>query len=100
MENQVNNPHKGKAIGSMVCGIISVILCWFGYAAIVSLILSIVGLVLGANAKKGMAADGIVAGKGMATAGVVLSIISLVLSAIVFVACTLCAAAGAAAGLF
>lgn len=87
-----SEPGKGKAITSMVLGIIAVVLCWFGYVAILSLVLAIVGLVLAISAKKDMKASGNFSARGMATAGLVLSIISLVLSAIVFLACTICIA--------
>lgn len=83
-------PGKGKAIAALVLGIISLVLAWFGYAAIVSIVLSIIGIILGVGARKELTAD---QGRGLATAGMVCSIIALVLSAIVFISCTLCVAA-------
>lgn len=82
-ENRV--PGKGAAIASMVLGIVGVVLWFFGYGAILSVILGIVGLILAGNAKKA----GFVG--GIATAGTVLSIISLVGGAIFLVACVACA---------
>ena len=66
----------GLGIGSLVCGIISI----FGFWAGVTLIVAIVGVVLGAvnNAQDN-------SNKGMAIAGIILSIIGFLLS-IVFIA--------------
>lgn len=83
MENEII-PGKGKATGSLVCGIISVVCIFFGWGALLSLILGIVGLVLASGAKK----DGFVG--SMRTAGFVLSLIGLIFGGIVFVSCTLC----------
>lgn len=83
-------PGKGAAIGSLVCGILSVVfvLVSFFIAALVcsliSIIAGIVGLVLAASAKKA-GFNG-----GLQTAGLVLSIIGLVLGAITFVSCVAC----------
>lgn len=52
MENDNKIPGKGAATASMVLGIISVVLWFFGYSALVSVILGIVGLILAGNAKK------------------------------------------------
>ena len=47
MENDNNKiPGKGAATASMVLGIISVVLWFFGYSALVSVILGIIGLIL------------------------------------------------------
>mgnify|MGYP002551529104 CR=1 FL=1 len=64
------DPAKGKATGSLVLGLISLLCCQF-------LPLPIIGLILGLNAKK-MGTPS----SGMATAGVVLNIIALVISVI------------------
>ncbi len=84
---------KGLAIASLVLGIISCIIGWFGYSAIFGLITGIVGLILwGLSKKKGFFG-------GLLTAGFVVSLIGTILSAIVFVACIACvgcAACGAA----
>ncbi|MBE6949656.1 MAG: hypothetical protein E7456_07430 [Ruminococcaceae bacterium] len=73
-------------------GIISVVLWFFGYSAIVSVILGIVGLILAGNAKKAGFTG------GTRTAGFILSLIGLIGGALVFVACVACVGAiGAAA---
>ena len=93
MENNNNNiPGKGAATASMVLGIIAVALWFFGYSALVSVILGIVGLILSGNAKKAGFTG------GMQTAGFVLSLIGLVGGAIFFVACIACAGVIGSAG--
>lgn len=92
MENDNKIPGKGAATASMVLGIISVVLWFFGYSALVSVVLGIVGLILADNAKKA----GFVG--GMQTAGFVLSLIGLIGGAIFFVACVACVGAIGAAG--
>ena len=92
MENNDKIPGKGAATASMVLGIISVVLWFFGYSALVSVILGIVGLILAGNAKKA----GFVG--GIQTAGFVLSLIGLIGGAIFFVACIACGGAIGAAG--
>lgn len=69
-------PSKSLAVASMVLGIVSVVLLCTVYLGIPC---SIVGLVLGIVAKKKNQG-------GMATAGIVLSIISLALVAIIIIA--------------
>lgn len=93
MENQIPNPYKGKAIAAMVLGIISCVICWFGLVlSIIALVCAIVGLILAVGARKGMKNDGITEGAGLATAGLVLSIIGLALGAVGLV-CAICAVA-------
>ena len=72
MEENNNIPGKGAATASLVLGIISVVLWFFGYSALVSVILGIVGLILAGNAKKAGFNGGI------RTAGFVLSLIGLI----------------------
>ena len=94
MENNNNNiPGKGAATASMVLGIIAVALWFFGYSALVSVILGIVGLVCAGNAKKAGFDD------GLRTAGFVLSLIGLIGGGVAFVACVACAGVIGAAGL-
>ncbi len=88
--NNANNG-SGAATGSLVCGILSVVAAWFGWIALVSVVLGIVGIILAVNAKKQGCSS------GSRTAGLVLSIIGLVFGGIVFVACALCAGALASA---
>jgi len=92
-----NVPGKGKATASLVLGIIAVVCWWFGYSALVSVILGVVGLILAAQAKK----EGFEG--GARKAGFVLSLIGLIGGAIFFVSCVACtacatAAVGSAAG--
>lgn len=83
--DQQNIPGKGAAIGSLVCGIVSIVFWFFGVTSILSLVLGVVGLVLASNSKK---------------AGFVLSIIGTVFGALIFVSCIACAGVlGAAGGL-
>ena len=93
MENNQNVPGKGAAVASLVLGIIAVVLWFFGYTSIVSVILGTVGLVCAGNAKKA----GFMG--GLRTAGFVLSLIGLIGGGIAFVACVACAGAIGAAGM-
>ena len=90
---QGSQPGKGAATASLVCGIIGVVLWFFGWSAIVSVILGIVGLVLASNAKKAGFND------GLRTAGFVLSLLSLIFGGIIFVACVACVGPLGTAGL-
>ena len=92
MEENNNIRGKGAASASLVLGIISVVLWCFGYSALVSVILGIVGLILAGNAKKAGFNGGI------RTAGFVLSLIGLIGGAIFFVACVACVGALGSAG--
>ena len=73
----------GSSIASLVLGVISLLCAWFGYGALISIITGIIGIILGIKGNK-------IQQTGMGTAGIVLSIIGLVLSIIVFFACVLC----------
>ncbi|MDF2543984.1 MAG: putative rane protein [Herbinix sp.] len=83
MENQRN----GKAIASLVLGIVSLVFIFFGYGALLGLAMAIVGLVLGIQAKKENPNN------GQAKAGVILCIIGLGLCALSFLACVACVGA-------
>lgn len=93
-DNNGTIPGKGAATGSLVCGIIAIVLWIFGYSAILSVIVGIIGIVLASNAKKA-GFEG-----GMRTAGFVLSLIGLIFGAIIFVSCVACGAAIGCASLF
>lgn len=91
MENQNQSGH-GKAVASLVLGIIGIIFWFFGYSSIVSIIMGIIGLVLSSTAKK----EG--NNEGIRTAGFVLSLIALIGGAVAFVACVACVGGMAAIG--
>ena len=93
MENNQNVPGKGAATASLVLGIVAVVLWFFGYTSIVSVVLGIVGLICAGNAKKAGFDD------GLRTAGFVLSLIGLIGGGVAFVACVACAGVIGAAGL-
>lgn len=77
------NQSNGKAIASLVLGIVACVCVFFGYGAILGIVLGVIGLVLGINAKKENPS-------GMATAGIVLSVIAVAICAIGFIACVAC----------
>ena len=79
---------KGLSITGMILGIVSLVLCWFGIASLVALPLAIVGLVLSCVGGKKLKANN--APHGIATAGLVIGIIAVVLTGITFVTCGLC----------
>lgn len=85
------NNTNGKAIASLVLGIIACACVFFGYGALLGILLGVVGLILGINAKKEEPS-------GMATAGIVLSIIAIAICAIGFISCVACVGCLAAAG--
>lgn len=89
MEEKKTN---GKAIASLVLGILSLVCIFFGYGALLGIVFGIIGLVLGISANKE-------AKSGMGTAGIVMSAIGLGLCAISFIACVACVGCLGAAGL-
>lgn len=78
---------KGAGIAALVLGIVGCVFAWIPYISIVSLILTIVGVILAVKARKEAPQNADY--RGIITAGLVLSIIGLVLSAIGFITCTL-----------
>lgn len=72
------------AIASLVLGIISIVFSFFGGINLFGGILGIVGIILGVYGKKDESK------KGMATAGLVCSIIGTILCFIFYVACVAC----------
>lgn len=91
---------KGKAIAGLVCGIVGIVLGFLsGFFSIAGLPVSIVGLCLAVSGGKQMKAAELPTGLG--TAGLVVGIIAVVISAITFFTCGICVlcAAGAVAGL-
>lgn len=90
----MENKNEGKAVASLVLGIISMVFIFFGTFAFVGMILAIIGLILGISAKKENPED------GKAKAGVVLSIIGLALCALSFIACAICVGSLASLSMF
>lgn len=80
---------QGKVITGFVLGIVAII-CSFigGWASIIALPMAIVGLVLSIIGGKEYKAAG--QKNGLATAGLVIGIIAVVLSAIFFFTCGIC----------
>lgn len=84
---------KGMSIAGMVLGIVSCILAWFYLVNIAALVLGVIGVVLAAvGGKREKAANRT---SGIATAGLVLSIIGLSVAFIGFLSCTICVACAA-----
>lgn len=77
-----------KALLSLIFGMVSIGLLAFVFilTALVPIIFAILGIVFGVQSRKLSAGEP----NGMATGGLVCSIIGLVLSSIVFVTCILC----------
>ncbi|MDY3014928.1 MAG: hypothetical protein SOR61_07070 [Evtepia sp.] len=88
-----NIPGKNNATASLVLGIISVVLWFFGYSSLLSVILGIIGLAQASKAKELGYLDPI------RTAGFVLSLIGLIGGALAFVACVACVGLFSVAGL-
>lgn len=90
--NNGYNPYKGRAIASMVLGIVSCAL-WWGYG-ITGLIPGIIGLVFAIGLKKNQEAYD--KNKGFVTAGYICSLIGVILSGLVlliFLVVCVCAVA-------
>lgn len=94
-------PGKAKATGSLVCGIFSLIFgpgVW-GILGFRMEVLALVGIVLAIKAEKEMQAAGNMAAKGRATAGMVVSIISLAIAVLMLIAYTIYLAVGITNGM-
>ena len=97
-ENNINpinptepvNNGKGFSIAALVLGIVAIVLAWFYMVNIAALVCGIVGIILAVKGKKLAKAAG--APTGIATAGLVLSIIGTIIAGIGFLACTICVA--------
>ena len=86
-------PGKNKAIASLVLGIISVVLWFFGYSSILSVVLGIIGVVMASKSKE----EGY--DENIRNAGFILSVIGIIGGAIFFVACVACVGMAGIAGL-
>ncbi len=75
-------PSQGLAVASLVCGILGVMTSIAGFGFPILFLLPIAGLILGIVHK----VKGIPLGKGMSTAGIVLSIIGMVLPIVLLIA--------------
>lgn len=88
---------KGEVIAGFVLGIVGIVLgflnVWF---SLVALPVSIIGLVLSVSGGKQLKAAG--SASGLATAGLVLGIIAVVISAITFFTCGICVICAASVG--
>lgn len=88
-------------LASLICGIITLVMAIFSASGlgVVGVALGIIGIILGALGRKDPAQH------SMATAGMIISIIGLIINIVVFIACVACigaiglgvAAAGASA---
>ena len=88
---------KGLTIGGFVCGLAGLVLSFFGgIASILALPIAIVGLVLSVMGGKKYKAVG--EKNGLATAGLVIGIIAVSLSAISFFTCGICVLVAAGLG--
>lgn len=89
---------KNMSIVSLVCGIVGIVGSFIPYVSYVAPLCAIAGIVFGALAlmkvKEGGATEG--NEKGLATAGLVLGIVSTAFSLIMWV-CAICVICGAAA---
>ena len=101
--NYQNNPQQpnqtnGMAIAALVCGIIGVVGCFFGWFAIASLVLSIVGIVFGAKGMQVAKTTG--TGNGLAIAGLVCGIVGAAFSLVGEICFLACASASCATDSF
>ena len=78
------------AVASLVLGLIALLGFWLPVIGIISLPCAVIGLILGVVGKKQLSAEN--KPSGMATAGIVLSIIALILSVLYLLICGACAA--------
>lgn len=77
-------PSHGKATASLVLGIIGVVCWFFGYSAVLSIILGIVAVVLAGGAAKAGNTEGICkAGKVLGIIATVGGIIALILTVVI-----------------
>ena len=87
---------KNMAIVSLVCGIVGIVGSFIPYVSYVAPLCAIAGIVFGALALKNVKAGNCEGNeKGLATAGLVLGIVSTAVSVLMF-ACAICAICAAA----
>ena len=78
-------PSQGMAIASLVLGIVSIVFALFIASFPVLIIVPIIGIILGALHK----GKHLPVGKGISTAGIVTSIVAIVLTILIYVGCVL-----------
>ena len=81
-----NNTSTGGAVASLVLGILSLICAFFGYSALLGLVMGIIGVSLGAKARKASQTS-------LATAGFICSLIGLIFCSIGLVCAIACVGA-------
>ncbi|MCL2574214.1 MAG: hypothetical protein FWE34_06675 [Defluviitaleaceae bacterium] len=86
------------AVASLVLGVLALVLMWIPVLGIAAIPAALIGIVLAVVGKKNLAAAG--SPTGMATAGLVCSIIALIISTIFTLVCGACAAVCATPALF
>ncbi|MGN0517222.1 MAG: DUF4190 domain-containing protein [Acutalibacteraceae bacterium] len=85
----IDSRSKGLGTASLVLGIISVVTCWL---PVIPVVLAVIGLICSVKARNGIPYG--IPGRGVATAGLVLSIIGLVFGSI-YLCCYACACSSA-----
>lgn len=68
----LKNPSNGKAIASLVLGVIAVICAFLGWGAFIGVILGLIGFILGMKAKKRSPSV-------MAQAGIIIAILAIII---------------------
>lgn len=76
-------PSQGMAIASLVLGIVSIVFSLFSMALPFLFLIPIIGIVLGALHKS----KHLPVGKGLSTAGIITSIIGIILPIVIIIAC-------------
>jgi hypothetical protein len=76
-------------IASWVLGILALLTMWIPFVGVIALPMSIIGIILGVVAKKQLPAVG--QSDSVATAGIAISIIAFIISALFTLACGACA---------
>ena len=84
------------AVASLILGILSLLLMWIPFFGLVAILTSILGIILGVVGKKQLVERE--EPTGMATAGIVMSIIALILSVVFTLLCAACIGAAGLAG--
>jgi hypothetical protein len=79
---------NGLAVAALVLGIIALVFCWIPFLNVLSIILGLIGLGLGVPGLLG-ALRGRRSGKGMAIAGVILSVVAVIAAIAISAAATL-----------